>query len=133
MSFKPLARLDEARLRRTEEMMCRVFGVEKLRPFQQETGQNVLLGRRTVLDVPTRAGKTLAFWYALFYHIDNWKRREECKKMVILVGPLSALLESQASVLEEVGMAAIALTALREEQRDTDIKVCLQMKTLIMY
>ena len=32
MSFKPLARLDEARLQRTEETMCRVFGVEKLTP-----------------------------------------------------------------------------------------------------
>ena len=40
------------------------------------------------------------------------------------------LSESQAGALEKVGMAAITLTSLREEQRDTDIKVRLQTKIL---
>jgi hypothetical protein len=35
---------------------------------EEEVGHNILKGTSTLLDVSTEGGKTLAFWYALFYH-----------------------------------------------------------------
>ena len=68
MSGASADELDEERLQKASEMMCQVFKVSTLRDFQVEAGKNVLRGESTILDVPTGAGKTLAFWFALFYH-----------------------------------------------------------------
>ncbi|KAJ7730236.1 P-loop containing nucleoside triphosphate hydrolase protein [Mycena maculata] len=68
MPFTPVATLDPERLKITAQDLCNVFGIESLHPHQEEAGQNILKGISTFLDVPTGGGKTLAFWYALFYH-----------------------------------------------------------------
>ncbi|EDQ99113.1 uncharacterized protein LACBIDRAFT_335334 [Laccaria bicolor S238N-H82] len=78
--------------------LCETFGIPFLHPFQIETGQNILQKRSTILDVPTRSGKTLAFFYALFYY---WwpgnTERDSCqKKIIVIISPLVALMQAQA-------------------------------------
>ncbi|KAJ7026462.1 P-loop containing nucleoside triphosphate hydrolase protein [Mycena alexandri] len=101
--------LDPERLKRTAETLCNIFGVESLHPHQ-EAGQNILKGISTFLDVPTGGGKTLAFWCALFYHWQPGNVDEECRKIVLVVGPLVALLEAQAKSLNDKCVPAVAIT-----------------------
>jgi superfamily II DNA or RNA helicase len=68
MSGATADELDEERLQKASEMMCQVSKVSTLRNFQVEAGKNMLRGEITILDVPTGAGKTLSFWFTLFYH-----------------------------------------------------------------
>ncbi|KAJ6503822.1 hypothetical protein C8R45DRAFT_1091588 [Mycena sanguinolenta] len=58
---------------------------------------------------PTGGGKTLAFWYALFYHWEPGNIEKECHKIVLVVGPLVALMEDQAKGLNAKGILAIAI------------------------
>ncbi|KAJ7835270.1 hypothetical protein B0H14DRAFT_3707134 [Mycena olivaceomarginata] len=103
MPFTPVALLDPERLKLAEQRLCEVFGIESLHPHQKEAGQNILKGISTFLDVPTVGGKTLAFWYALFYHWQPGNVKEDCQKIVLVVGPLVAL-------MNEKGIPAIAIT-----------------------
>ena len=117
MPFSPVATLDPERLKATAQAICEVFGIASLHPHQEEAGQNVLKGIPTLLDVPTGGGKTIAFWYALFYHWRPGNVDEDSQKIVLVVGPLVALLESQAKSLNEKGIPAVSITA-RSENTD---------------
>ncbi|KAJ7687525.1 P-loop containing nucleoside triphosphate hydrolase protein [Mycena rosella] len=110
MPFTPVAVLDPERLKFAAQRICQVFGVESLHSPQQEAGQNILKGISTLLDVPTGGGKTLAFWYALFYHWEPGNMEKDCQKIVLVVGPLVALMEEQAKVRNAKGIPAIAST-----------------------
>ena len=81
-----------------------------------ETGQNSLKGISTVLDIPTGGGKTLAFWYPLFYFGAPGNINEDCQKIILVVGPLTALLESQAADLTEKGVPAVAISATSSDR-----------------
>jgi superfamily II DNA helicase RecQ len=116
MSYKPVVQLDEARIRRAEDALCRVFNVPGLRDYQRRAGQNMLKGIHTILDIPTGGGKTLAFWYALFYY---WiPDVGGLKKIVMVVGPLVALMQSQAAALVAKGIPSIAVTGSTERLKD---------------
>ncbi|KAJ6620225.1 P-loop containing nucleoside triphosphate hydrolase protein, partial [Mycena sp. CBHHK59/15] len=78
---------------------------------QKETGENVLKGKSTFLDVPTGGGKTLAYWLPLFYHWAPGNTKDDCQKIILVVGPLSALMQSQAAGLVSKGVPAVALTS----------------------
>ncbi|KAJ7094490.1 P-loop containing nucleoside triphosphate hydrolase protein [Mycena belliarum] len=111
MPFAPVATLDPERLKTATQNLCDVFGIPALHPHQEETGQNILRGITTLLDVPTGGGKTIAFWYALFYHWQPGNTDAACQKIVLVVGPLVALMESQAKKLREKGVPAAAITS----------------------
>ncbi|KAF7302211.1 p-loop containing nucleoside triphosphate hydrolase protein [Mycena indigotica] len=64
-----------------------------------------------MLDVPTGGGKTLAFWFALFYYWQPGCTDEASNKIVLVIGPLVALLEAQAQLLNSKGIPAIAVTS----------------------
>ncbi|KAF7369168.1 p-loop containing nucleoside triphosphate hydrolase protein [Mycena venus] len=81
-----------------------------LRSVIEEAGQNILKGISTLLDVPTGGGKTLAFWYALFYHWEPGNIEKDCQKIVLVVGPLVVLMEEQAKGLNAKGIPTIAIT-----------------------
>ncbi|KAF9050700.1 hypothetical protein BDZ89DRAFT_1126137 [Hymenopellis radicata] len=102
--------------------MSPVFGVPTLCNFQEEAGQNVVKGISTFLDVPTGGGKTLALWYSLFYHMVGESDDDEGdKRIVVVVGPLSALMESQVKELNALGiLAAVAFTS---NTKDRDQKL----------
>ncbi|KAJ7123890.1 hypothetical protein C8R43DRAFT_844052, partial [Mycena crocata] len=87
--------LDPARLERASKLVCELFGVPSLRPYQTQVGQNVLKGISTILDIPTGGGKTLALWFALFYYWEPGNVDEACQKILLVVGPLTALMQSQ--------------------------------------
>ncbi|KAK0187678.1 hypothetical protein F5146DRAFT_1060121, partial [Armillaria mellea] len=89
MSFVPVASPDPQRLEDARRLLCEVFNVPELHSFQDEAGQNMLKGFDTIVDAPTRAGKTLTFLYSLFYHwrpgdVPNPKK----DKIVIILSPL---------------------------------------------
>jgi superfamily II DNA helicase RecQ len=114
MPFKPLVELDPEKLETASRNLCEVFGVPSLRAYQTDTGKNVLKGISTLLDIPTGGGKTLAYWYPLFYYWAPGNTEEDCQKIVLVVGPLTALMQSQASSLAEKGVPAIAITSTSE-------------------
>ncbi|KAJ7127539.1 P-loop containing nucleoside triphosphate hydrolase protein [Mycena crocata] len=111
MPFTPLVELDPVKLHRACTNLCRVFGVPSLRVYQTQTGENVLKGISTFLDIPTGGGKTLAYWLALFYYWEPGNTQPDCQKIILAVGPLTALMESQALDLTKKGVPAIALTS----------------------
>ncbi|KAJ7579542.1 P-loop containing nucleoside triphosphate hydrolase protein [Mycena floridula] len=103
------------------ENLCKVFGVPELRPFQVQAGENILRGIDTILDIPTGDGKTLGFFLPFFYHIKSLETIEQCEKVLLVVGPLTALLDSQAKDLTSRGIPAISLTSAgtsKEDQAD---------------
>jgi superfamily II DNA helicase RecQ len=109
MPFTPVTALNLECLRLTAETLCRVFDIESLHPYQEESGQNILKGTSTVLDVPTGGGKTLAFWNLLFYHWQPGNIGRDSQKIVLVVGLLIALLEEQAKNLNVKGIPAVLL------------------------
>ncbi|KAJ7732398.1 P-loop containing nucleoside triphosphate hydrolase protein [Mycena metata] len=112
MPFSPVVILDPERLKIAAQTLCDVFGIPCLHPHQEETGQNILRGISTFLDVPTGGGKTIAFWYALFYH---WQPGNTCQKIILVVGPQVGLLEAQAKTLNAKGIPAAAITSNSED------------------
>ncbi|KAJ7448404.1 P-loop containing nucleoside triphosphate hydrolase protein [Mycena latifolia] len=123
MPFTPVKMLDPQRLKLAAETLCNVFGIPSLHPHQEETGKNILRGISTFLDVPTGGGKTIAFWYALFYHWQPGNTAKECQKIVLVIGPLVALLEAQAKTLNEKHIPAVAITSKSQnmDQMLTDL------------
>ncbi|KAJ7022236.1 P-loop containing nucleoside triphosphate hydrolase protein [Mycena alexandri] len=115
MPFSPVAILDPERLKIAAQTLCDVFGIPSLHPHQEETGQNILRGISTFLDVPTGGGKTIAFWYALFYHWQPGNTVAACQKIVLVIGPLVGLLEAQAKTLNAKGIPAAAITSNSED------------------
>ncbi|KAJ7730477.1 hypothetical protein DFH07DRAFT_969146 [Mycena maculata] len=106
MPYKPLAELDMVKLENTSKVLCDLFKVSSLHPHQSQTGYNTLRGISTVLDIPTGGGKTLAFWYPLFYYWAPGNIDDDCQKIVLVVGPLTALMEFQAIGLAQKGNLA---------------------------
>src|ERR1700761_2953556 len=107
MPFTPVTTLDPETLKNAEQTLCDVFGVHSLYPHQVQAGQNILRGITTLLDIPTGGGKTLAFWYALFYHWQPGNEDANARKIVLVIGPLVALLQAQARSLNEKGIPAV--------------------------
>ncbi|KAJ6542878.1 P-loop containing nucleoside triphosphate hydrolase protein [Mycena capillaripes] len=108
MPFTPVTTLDPERLKNAAQTLCDIFGIAALHPHQEKAGQNILKGISTLLDVPTGGGKTIAFWYALFYHWQPGNTDVDAQKIVLVVGPLVALLQSQARTLNDKGIPAVA-------------------------
>jgi len=118
MPYAPVAVLDEARIQRVEEALCRVLGVPGIREYQRCAGQNMLKGMHTILDILAGGGKTLAFWYVLFYLWIPESRTENLRKVIMVIRPLVALLELQAAALRSKGIPAIAVTGKTEHLAD---------------
>ncbi|KAJ6564233.1 hypothetical protein B0H19DRAFT_1258699 [Mycena capillaripes] len=111
MPFTPVTTLDPERLKVAAQSLCDVFGIASLHLHQKKAGQNILRGVSTFLDVPTGGGKTIAFWYTLFYHWQPGNTAKECRKIILLVGPLVGLLEAQAKTWDEKGIPAAVITS----------------------
>ncbi|KAF8829544.1 hypothetical protein HHX47_DHR3000514 [Lentinula edodes] len=116
--YKALNELDPEKTRIAAETICTLFEIPSLRDYQVQAGQNALRGKNTFLDIPTGGGKTLAFYYPLFYHWQPGQTSKKSQKTILVLGPLSRLLGSQAAALNKVGVPAVAMT---RETKDLDI------------
>ncbi|KAJ3924178.1 MAG: hypothetical protein NXY57DRAFT_876227, partial [Lentinula lateritia] len=87
--------LDPEKTRIAAETICTLFKIPSLRDYQVQAGQNALRGKNTFLDIPTGGGKTLAFYYPLFYHWQPGQTSKKSQKTILVLGPLSRLLGSQ--------------------------------------
>ncbi|KAJ3757096.1 P-loop containing nucleoside triphosphate hydrolase protein [Lentinula raphanica] len=114
MPFVGLDHIDPVRAQETASRLCDVFNVPALHNFQAAAGCNILQGKSTILDVPTGAGKTLAFFYPLFYFWKPGDYEPASQKILLVVSPLIGLMESQAKLLTEKGIPAVALTSVTD-------------------
>ncbi|MGE5648619.1 MAG: RecQ family ATP-dependent DNA helicase [Bacillota bacterium] len=85
------------------------FGIDKLRPGQQDVIESVLAGRDTLAVMPSGAGKSLC------YQLPALK----IPGTTVVVSPLIALMKDQASKLEDKGVATTEVNSTltrREEE-----------------
>ncbi|KAJ3924685.1 MAG: P-loop containing nucleoside triphosphate hydrolase protein [Lentinula lateritia] len=115
MPFTPLTEIDPEKAREATQRVCEVFGVPSLRDFQEQAGHNTLKGQNTILDVPTGGGKTLAFYYPLFYYWSQNTSDSKNQKIILIISPLVGLMESQAKVLTDRGIPAVAMTSVTKD------------------
>src|SRR4051812_17375857 len=96
--------------RQLNRVMRRVFGVDELRPGQDEVIQSVQSGRDTVAVMPTGSGKSLCYQLPGL-HLDG---------TTIVVSPLISLMKDQNDKLQELGVDATqlnsALTKVEERE-----------------
>jgi ATP-dependent DNA helicase RecQ len=87
------------------------FGIEHLRPGQEEVIESVLEGRDTLAVMPTGAGKSLCYQLPAL----------EIHGMTVVVSPLIALMKDQAGKLEENGFGAAEVNSAlsASEERST--------------
>src|SRR5512146_1032124 len=76
------------------ELLRSVFGFARFRPGQEEVCQAAIAGRDLLLVMPTGAGKSLC------YQLPAVARGGTA----LVISPLIALMEDQASKLEELGL-----------------------------
>lgn len=123
MPFSAVKELDEERFKDAMERLCAAFGVKELRYFQVQAAKSILQGKSVILDVPTGGGKTLAFWLPLFYFWAEGDSSTASQRTVLVIGPISALLEEQAAELRSKGVPAAALTS-NTPNMDSVLQVC---------
>lgn len=92
-----------------EKTLHDTFGIEHLRPGQEEVIESVLNGRNTLAIMPTGAGKSLC------YQLPALK----IPGVTVVVSPLIALMKEQSMRLEENGLGATEVNSalsVREER-----------------
>lgn len=122
MVYRPLTTLDAVKAAKATATLLELFRIPSLRNYQEKAGQNILLGKNTFLDVPTGGGKTLSFYYPLFYHWQPGSKTKKSQKIILVIGPLSGLMKSQARDLVRIGVPAVALTR-ETEDLEKELKV----------
>ncbi|KAF5359069.1 hypothetical protein D9758_004889 [Tetrapyrgos nigripes] len=100
--------IDEAALQRARDTLCKTWSIPSLREHQEKAGRNIIQGISTMYDVPTGGGKTLSFWYPLFYHSEL---NPQSQKVVLVISPLNALMDAQVKDLLGKGIQAVALNS----------------------
>jgi ATP-dependent DNA helicase RecQ len=81
--------------------VARVFGIEELRPFQEQAIRANLAGRDLLLVLPTGGGKSLCFQAPALVR----------PGLTLVVSPLIALMKDQVDGLRQSGVAAGMLTS----------------------
>lgn len=92
-----------------QDTLQEAFGIERLRPGQQDVIESVLAGRDTLAVMPSGAGKSLCYQLPAL----------EIPGTTVVVSPLIALMKDQAAKLEDKGVAATEVNSTltsREEQ-----------------
>jgi len=99
------------RPKQLNSVLRRVFGVNELRPGQDEVIRSVLSGRDTVAVMPTGSGKSLCYQLPGL-HLDG---------TTIVVSPLISLMKDQSDKLQELGVDAAQLNSAltRSEERES--------------
>ncbi len=90
-------------MRRAEDLLRRVFGVEDFRPGQREAVETLLRGQDLFALFPTGAGKSLCYQLPALV-LDG---------TALVVSPLIALMRDQVAGLREKGIPAVLLDSLQ--------------------
>jgi ATP-dependent DNA helicase RecQ len=94
----------DQRLRGMRKTMRDMFGIDRLRPWQEDIIRSVLQRRDTLATMPTGAGKSLCYQLPAL-HLDG---------TTVVVSPLIALMKDQADKLLEAGInCTLVNSALR--------------------
>ena len=86
---------------RIRKLMHEVFGVERLRPGQQQVIDSVLAGHDTLALMPTGSGKSLCYQIPAAL----------LKGSTVVVSPLISLMKDQAEKLDDIGIDAAQLNS----------------------
>ena len=106
---------------RTPEAVLRhVFGFDSFRPGQAEIVEAVLEGRDTLAIMPTGGGKSLCFQLPAL-----------CRDgLTVVISPLIALMRDQVRGLQELGVAAGALTSGNTESETEAVHLALSRRDI---
>src|SRR5213075_292857 len=100
-------------LANVKRRMRKVFGIEKLRPGQEEVIQSVLAGDNTLAIMPTGGGKSLCYQIPAL----------ELPGTTIVVSPLISLMKDQHDKLEDAGIEAAQMnSALSAREQKENIE-----------
>jgi ATP-dependent DNA helicase RecQ len=92
--------------RRLRATLRDVFGIERLRPGQQDVIDRVLAGARTLAVMPTGAGKSLCYQLPALL----------LPGRTVVVSPLIALMKDQCESLRELGVHAVQLNSALDSE-----------------
>ncbi len=103
-----------------QALLAHVFGFKAFRPGQREIADAVLAGRDTLAIMPTGGGKSLCFQLPAL-----------CRDgLTLVVSPLIALMRDQVRGLQELGVAAGALTSGNTEAETAAVHDALARREL---
>jgi ATP-dependent DNA helicase RecQ len=107
-------------LRELSLEVSRVFGIERLRPFQEQAIRASLAGRDLLLVLPTGGGKSLCFQAPALVR-DGW---------TLVVSPLIALMKDQVDGLCQSGVSAAMLTSAQDPRERRAVHERLERREL---
>ena len=95
--------------------VCEIFGIQKLRSHQEDAINHVVEKKRDVfVNLPTGFGKSLIY-QALPVVFSSLPCSSE-KNVVIVISPLTSLMKDQVSRLTSLGIGAVSLAELTDQQ-----------------
>ena len=100
--------------------VARVFGIEQLRPFQEQAIEASLARRDLVLVLPTGGGKSLCFQAPALVR----------PGLTLVVSPLIALMKDQVDGLRQSGVAAAMLTSAQDASERRAVHTALERREL---
>ena len=103
-----------------EDVLARVFGFDSFRPGQREIIDAVLRGDNALAIMPTGGGKSLCYQLPAL-----------CRSgLTVVISPLIALMRDQVRALQELGVAAGALTSGNTEAEVEEVFAALDRRAL---
>ncbi|MDY0747570.1 RecQ family ATP-dependent DNA helicase [Paucibacter sp. R3-3] len=108
-----------ARLRqRVTRQLRRLFGLQRLRPGQQETIDRVLRGLNTLAVMPTGAGKSLCYQLPATL----------LPGLTVVISPLIALMQDQYDRLQQLGVATVQLNSALDAETQRESLLALDLR-----
>ena len=101
-----------------EKVICSIFKVEKLKPYQIQSLEALYNGKDIFVCQPTGSGKSLVFFALPYYFLYMKKNRhvfqedfelatvKSCEQRIIVVSPLLSLMKDQHEKLKSLGITS---------------------------
>jgi superfamily II DNA helicase RecQ len=102
--------------------VCSTFNVPELYPEQVEALEKYFSGEHVYVNLPTSFGKSLIF-QAVPLIFDAVRFRRKGSSIMVVISPLTSLMEEQISYLNSLGIRAVCIT---DESKDKLIQDVMQ-------